>query len=69
MITAYLALKHGPYPYGKRGKFQEAATIEKVFSSRQEATQFVETKNKKAQYTFWSVKAIRVPVDAMREKG
>ena len=60
-MNIYFAMKHAEHPY-QRGAHTEAGTVEKVFLDRKTAQDFVDEKNKRATYTFWSVKAKNVMV-------
>lgn len=54
-MNIYLAMKHTHHPY-MRGAHTEAGTVEKAFTKKKDAKVFVEDKNKRSVYYFWSVK-------------
>ena len=58
-MNVYLAMKHPEHPY-QRGAHTEAGTVEKVFADRKAAQDFVDEKNRRATYNFWSMKAKKV---------
>lgn len=53
-MKIYLAIRHPEHPF-VRGSHTEAGTVEKVFSDRKIAMDFVDEKNRRATYNFWSV--------------
>lgn len=67
-MNVYLAIKHPEHPY-QSGSHLEAGTVEKAFKDRKAAQAFVDEKNKRATYNFWSVKAKKVDGAYMAERN